>query len=778
MEETAPRKNIGSKSEDETRRETGHLSGYPLLRGTIRHELVDGLKKGAPLGLLWVGLESFALFESLYGPETGTMLVSELGRVLGDLVGDILPRNKVCHLVPVERAAYVVLFQNGPLSLAVLRESAIRLRLTLRTRLNQEIVRLTGQTMGVSVGHALVAAGAEKDLEGRIFSAVTDARQVAEGSLNFRNLSLMTEFRELIEKPRLTSVYQPLIDLRSGQIMGWEALARGPRESHFAKPDIIFNFAEEVGRLFHIERTCRESAIRGLGGLGPGQKLFLNIHPRTMSDPSFKSGETRRLLERYGLTPENVVFEITERHTIRNFALFHRTLDHYRSQGYLVAVDDAGTGYSGLDRIATLRPEFIKVDMSLIRGVEANPVQQALIETMVSFADRIGSQIVAEGIETETELSSLIAMGVHYGQGFFLARPAAPKPSPEIRLPFKVEYRDSRLGEWKCSIPISDLAESVTRLAPTAKVQEVKAILDSNPIGGAVVVQDGRPLGLVMSHILDRQLGTYYGTALYYNRSVSRVMDTAPLIVEGSTPVEQVARRATNRERFKKYDHIVVVENGLLLGVVSVQKMLDALARVQVEVAKGANPLTGLPGGVALEREIERCCSSENPASFIYVDLDNFKIYNDTYGFESGDKMLRLLSNLLTWAARRHGGPDAFVGHIGGDDFVVILRPDKAERFCLSVIRCFKRLVLGMYNPADRERGHVIAKDRYDRSGEFPLVSVSLGIVDCVGYCGLGLIAQRAAEIKHLAKSKSGNVYVRDRRAPLGGKPDEDDFAA
>ena len=126
---------------------------------------------------------------------------------------------------------------------------------------------------------------------------------------------------------------------------------------------MLFDFAEQSGKLFALERLCREKALQNLGAMAQGQKLFLNIHPKTMADPEFTHGQTLELIEEAGLSPENVVFEITERHSINEFALFPRKLDHYRSQGYLVAVDDAGAGYSGLTSVAQIRPEFIKIDM-------------------------------------------------------------------------------------------------------------------------------------------------------------------------------------------------------------------------------------------------------------------------------------------------------------------------------------------------------------------------------------------------------------------------------
>ena len=125
-----------------------------------------------------------------------------------------------------------------------------------------------------------------------------------------------------------------------------------------------------------------------IGDLGPDQKLFLNIHPRTISDPHFVRGETMRLIGEMGLKPSSIVFEITERHCIKDFPNFNKTLEHYRSQGYMVAVDDAGSGFSSLQSIAEIRPDFIKIDMSLVRDINLNSIKRVLLETFINFAEK------------------------------------------------------------------------------------------------------------------------------------------------------------------------------------------------------------------------------------------------------------------------------------------------------------------------------------------------------------------------------------------------------
>lgn len=443
-----------------------------------------------------------------------------------------------------------------------------------------------------------------------------------------RSPSLDDQFDALLGSPQLYSDYQPIMDLQNGDILGWEALIRGPRESYFNTPARIFDHAEEAGRLFELERACRRRALAGLGAVAPGQRLFLNVHPHTMADPGFRPGETLKLLQEFDLHPRQVVLEITERHSIKGFELFQRTLEHYRRQGYQAAIDDMGAGYSGLARLAKLQPKFIKVDMSIVRGVDSNPINRAIIEALVTLADKIGIYVIAEGVETDTELSTLASLKVHYGQGFYLGRPRRIKEHPDIPPPIMLDGARTLAADrthWSCSIPIRRLMESPLIVDPSLPVKEVKSLLDHRPVGGIVVARNQKPLGLVMSYELDRQLSAYFGVSLYYEKPIEHIMNTEPMIVDASTPLEDAAAAAMNRNQLNLYDHIIVVENKRLAGIVSVQKMMDALARVQLELAKGANPLTGLPGRVALDQELERLWAKKRLFGLIYVDLDNFR---------------------------------------------------------------------------------------------------------------------------------------------------------
>lgn len=716
-------------------------------------------------------LKDFALCQELYGDH----VTGELENIL--VAGLNSPsasgaKDHVRHALRIGPGEALLLRSLSHFDESMLLDQAFSLKMALQATLRKHTIPTLGREFEIEIGFALLHESPLQEREILLHEAITDARRMAQGTIALESIKLSAMFRSILRNGQISMLFQPIYDFKKGTVLAWEALARGPRGSELESPALLFDFAEQTGQLFVLEQTCRSKALETVGALAPGQRLFLNIHPRAVVDPTFAPGSTLELIENHGLKPDNIVFEITERHSIKDFTSFHRTLDHYRSQGFKIAVDDAGTGYSGLSTIAALKPDYIKVDMSLVRDIDKDPVRRALMETMVTLANRIGSEIIAEGIETRNEAGALIEIGVHYGQGYFLSRPLFPKPETALDMKELAPLRQDILGRLSCSIPIGQLVQKTMTVSPRTPVQSVQRIFSTNPsLTSVVVVDDDKPLGLVMGYSLDRHLATLYGRALYAEKPVSLLMDAEPMIADEREPVESVAKNANTREMLKAYDEVIVTRGGAFLGVVTVQKMLTTLAQVQVEMAKGTNPLTGLPGNVALEKEVEATLRRGRPFAMLYADLDHFKVFNDVYGFKDGDLVILLLGRILTWAITRHGTSGDFLAHIGGDDFVAMVSPEKAERICKAVIRCFKRLIPLYYHPQDRERGWIQGKGRDGKEQHFPLVSVSIGIVECnenIRNCSLHLLGEKAAQVKSYAKSLPGNVYVRDRRANFG----------
>ncbi|MDQ7835835.1 MAG: bifunctional diguanylate cyclase/phosphodiesterase [Humidesulfovibrio sp.] len=743
----------------------------PELRANRLRELV---RTGQDFDILLINVRDFPLLRELYGQELSQDVEAQVTSVLKRAVTERLHVSPFC--LTLEPGEYLLGWPSQDIgqgdSATAQHDAAYEIKLIAQREANTHLLRWAGRELDLGFGCARHSASNGQDRESKLFQAVNEARLRAKMRLDLSQLSLSTEFNAILHNRSVRAVFQPIADFATGTILAWEALTRGPEGTTFQSPAMLFDFAEQSGKLFALERLCREKAISTCGSIGPGQKLFLNIHPKTMADPEFTHGMTLELLQAAGLTPQNIVFEITERHSITEFALFHRTLDHYRSQGYLVAVDDAGAGYSGLTSIAQIRPEFIKIDMSLIQGIDKDPVKRALIETFVTFADKIGSKIIAEGIESQAQAACLVDIGVHYGQGYYLARPDAPKPPLLLDTSYLRSTQDQTRLTTSCLMPIGNLVEAAQVRPSGMLVPDAQQCFETLRQQASIVVADGdRPLGLVMEYQLNRQLSGQFGSALYSKRTIDAIMDKSPLIVDEATPVEQTAKAAMLREKIKAYDDIIVTRQNRVLGIVTVQRLLNALAHVQVEMAKGTNPLTGLPGNVTLEREVESLVAAGKGFAIAYADLDNFKVYNDTYGFKNGDRVIKLSAEMLDHSVRRYGDATAKLFHIGGDDFVLVSRPEHVERICQSATRCFKRLIRGCYCQEDRKRGEVQATGRDGVERTYPLVSLSIGILEIAGPCTLMEIGERAAQVKKIAKAKPGNGYVWDRRAPLGSVP-------
>lgn len=238
------------------------------------------------------------------------------------------------------------------------------------------------------------------------------------------------ELWDIIIGGSIRTFLQPVVDLKEGKILGYEALSRGPAGSPLETPDHLFHVGRQSNLLFSLERVCRRKALLAKSRFfGSRQSLFLNVDPQVVHEARHQADITKEVVTTLGIDPGEVVLELTERTVISDYVAFARALEHYTQHGFKVAVDDVGAGYSNLRLIAEVKPHFIKIDMSLVRGIDSDPTKQALMETLASLAAKVNARVVAEGVETAAELTTLASLGVTLAQGYFLARPSESPPS-------------------------------------------------------------------------------------------------------------------------------------------------------------------------------------------------------------------------------------------------------------------------------------------------------------------------------------------------------------
>ncbi|MFD2671689.1 GGDEF domain-containing protein [Marinicrinis sediminis] len=612
-------------------------------------------------------------------------------------------------------------------------------------------------------GSTVVESMPETGIDSMIYTAMKKViREARTTSRNEEHHTLSLAFGTIMEEKRIQSVYQPIVSLTNGVEFGYEALTRGPKGSPFESPLKLFDYAERQGCLHMLDRLARETAILGSHGLKKEQKIFINIPANVIHDSEFTPGQTLRILEERGILPQNVVFEITERSSIEDFSTVKRILHHYRRQGYQIAIDDAGAGYSSLEAIAELHPDFIKVDRSLIHGIHQDKIKEYILETLVTFAQKMNIRIIAEGIEEYPDLDKLMRMGVHFAQGYLLGRPnpkiidIAPELGHHI---IQEQRRNASESLWS----IGDLATPIASFShfdPVSKVtNHFRQQADEQ---GAVIVRGEEPVGLIMKEKLFQQLAGQYGVSLFWNRSITQLMDSYPLVVDEKLSVEQVSQLAMSRDNAKLYDYVIITSHGKLKGVASIRSILECITNVRMEHAKVANPLTGLPGNQLIQRELNQYIIQQNqPFSVVYADLDYFKWYNDCYGFQRGDELIQYTANMIQQAVNVLGNPDDFVGHIGGDDFIVISSTEHAQQLCEEMIRRFDANIQGFY--FGEEICQVVDREGNCIQAQGVRLSLSLVVVESEVPVTPDEISKKAARLKKKAKSHPGSVYYMDK---------------
>lgn len=546
------------------------------------------------------------------------------------------------------------------------------------------------------------------------------------------------ELEEILNNKDIKSVFQPVVSLLDGNVVGYEALSRGPQGSILERPDDLFAAAEKFNKLWELEFLCRSKAFARVKNLAKDMMLFINVDPNIINDDRFKKGATLEMLAAQDFDLGNIIFEITEKNSIDDYKNFRKVLDHYTSQGYKIAIDDTGAGYSGLRLLAETRPQFIKIDMDLVRDIDKDVLKQALMKAFYEFSVVMNMKIIAEGIETIDELNALIQIGIQYGQGYFLQRPAAEflmiNPSVKENIILKNKQKKQEAFHTPLTMPIGEISRRDPGFPEGIIGSKVLEYFNENPhLMGITLLQGDIPIGLLMKNKFLAHLATQYGFAVYMNRSVSSLMDNHVLIVDYDMSLEQVSKLAVARYEESLYDYIVVTQYGKYYGIITVRQLLEKTTQLEINRAKHSNPLSGLPGNILIEEKLHQVIESKEPFSVLYFDLDNFKAYNDTYGFDNGDKILCMTAQIIQSQLKSTAIADFFVGHIGGDDFIAIVQEVDVAPLCQTIINYFDVRVRSFYTEEDQKLEYIIAKNRHGLEEEYPIISLSIAVVTSIG---------------------------------------------
>jgi len=582
--------------------------------------------------------------------------------------------------------------------------------------------------------------------------------------------SALTPLREIISQRRLNALFQPILDLKSGEFLGFEGLIRGPSDSTLHSPINLFGAAVREGLSLEVEMLSRQTVLEAFSAQDLPGNLFLNVSPQTLTDPSFKNGQTLAFLKQLGIDPSRVVIEITENQPTYDFAAMRAALLHYRGMGFQIAIDDLGEGFSSLRLWSELRPEFVKIDMHFIQGVDHDPIKLQFLKSIQNIGESCGTRGIAEGVETEAELRVVRDIGIALGQGYFIARPNPTPPmlpssnTSRILSSSNISIFPKSEATYRSQITASNLLTYIEPEHPDAPNDIIFERFAANPALRIIpVVKNGIPLGIINRYSFIDRFAKPFQRELHGKKPCGELAQVDPLLVERGMPIEELSHFLSEAESRHFADGFIITENGRYIGVASGQDLLRELTQMQLEAARYANPLTLLPGNVPINQHIERLLQANTSFVACYCDLDNFKPYNDTYGYRKGDEMIQLTGRILNWAC----DPKLdFIGHIGGDDFILLLQSKDWKVRCENALRSFEQAASLMFEQAHLTAGGYSSEGRDGVSRFHPLTTLSIGAIQVSPrqFLSHHEVSAAMTDAKKMAKRMEGNALFVEQR--------------
>ncbi len=407
------------------------VTGLPTVP-VMLEELRKWLDIYQETGVIVIDIGRYGRYEKVYGWER----VDHILKLLAEKVKEFLKKKKKVESILVCRAQGddIVLFIKPPsisykIDIEYVKNYAEVLRKYLYKELINSLPEEIKRSFNIYIGYSVIFNDPNVRFERLIFRGVKEAGGIAANEERREKEEKILILKETIKNRNIKVVFQPIVDIINKDILGYEALSRGPANTELENPEIMFSLATEADLVVELERACREAALRYVKKLEPKRFIFINTEPEAVYDPALSK---EHIVKHAKVEPDYIVLEITERTAIRNFNLFKKHLTKFKKDGFKVSIDDAGSGYASLQSIAMFKPDFIKFDVTLIRNINNDFVKQEIVSLLIELANKMNIKIIAEGVETLEEYKTIKALGVQYAQGFLFARPGEPFVKPKF----------------------------------------------------------------------------------------------------------------------------------------------------------------------------------------------------------------------------------------------------------------------------------------------------------------------------------------------------------
>ncbi|MFL9864065.1 phosphodiesterase [Paraburkholderia fungorum] len=589
--------------------------------------------------------------------------------------------------------------------------------------------------------------------------------------------SATPRIEELIARRDLSAVFQPIIDFDDGAILGYEGLIRGPAGTSLETPFALFSQALVEGYALELEQAAARTCIEAFARLDFDGKLFLNFSAGAIRQLAEARDDTLALLRRRGVDPQRIVIELTEQSTILDVASFMPVISALRTEGAQFALDDYGTANASMNLWVRLQPDVVKIDRFFIHGISSDSLKFEAVRAMQHFANASGARLVAEGIEDEADLIVVRDMGIGCGQGYFFGRPHA-QPARSVT----DDARDALLSGHIAVFP--ETTRTVSSASPSGGMASAKMMVHAPALPrhatnndvlelfnrlpdlhAVAVVENNEPVALINRRSFMDRYALPYHRELFGKRPCLQFANASPVIIEQSMTVEQMAKLLASDDQRYLADGFVITDNhGKYAGLGTGENLVRAVTEVRIEAARYANPLTFLPGNIPISSHIARLLGNDAGFYACYVDLNHFKPFNDQYGYWQGDEVLKFAAAVLADVC---DPTRDFLGHVGGDDFLILFQSEDWKDRVLRAIHLFNEGAQRFYAPADRLAGGIHGEDRRGNPTFFGFVTMAIGCVRVESDGGPSFysseeIASVAALAKRRAKHETSGFVLID----------------
>ena len=396
--------------------------------GDLYAEICAEFSRQGALGVLYVDCTALDEVERGYGENAHAGALAAVAEIVAGACLEVLGRREPMARGEAGRGEVLCFIAREPRDVDFHAKGLPALERAVRERLARNAQRVAYPYLrkipSLPIGSAFVQRNPIVSPLSQLRLGMDESRDDARLNAQVTRRSRRREFLDVLIRGRLHSVYEPVVDAKSLTVFGYEALVRGDEGGPFGSPAELFGIAAEEGLLFELDCQCRRAAVEGAIDFPEGAKLFMNIRPTAIHDPSFQPDALTRTLERCGLSPAEVVFEISEQESIENYDIFREARDNYGKLGFQFALDDTGAGYASLEAVMELAPEFIKVDRAFVRGIDQDAARQNMVRAFQTIARDMNSRIIGEGLDTLEELRMLGQMDIPFGQGWLFGKPA------------------------------------------------------------------------------------------------------------------------------------------------------------------------------------------------------------------------------------------------------------------------------------------------------------------------------------------------------------------